>query len=217
MFLAALLLACGAIRNEGTVTVRYLALGDSYTIGTGGPPERSFPARLAERWRARGLSVTHRNLGVNGYRTDDLIRDELPEVRGFGPTLTTVLIGANDLVAGRSPELYRGQLRSIFSRLLADGVASARLVVLSSPDFSRAPQGRLFGEPAQVARLVDAYVLVAREEAELAGARFLDIVPLARRQAEAGEFAPDGLHFSAAAYLEWAGTLDEALIAWGLP
>ena len=38
----------------GASPVRYLALGDSFTIGTGSPEEASFPARLAERLRARG-------------------------------------------------------------------------------------------------------------------------------------------------------------------
>lgn len=195
----------------------YVALGDSYTIGTGGPPSRSLPARLVERWRARGLAVELRNLGVNGYTTDDLIREELPEVRSFAPSLVTLLIGANDVVAGRDPETYRARLRHIVERLRGDGVDPRRLVMITATDWSRAPRGREFGDPAAIARLVDAYAHVAREEATRADARFFDVVPLSREQAEAGKFAPDGLHFSGEAYAEWAGALDDVMRGWELP
>lgn len=197
--------------------VRYLALGDSYTIGTGGPPDRSFPAQLAVRWRARGIIVELRNLGVNGFTTDDLIREELPVVPRVRPTLTSLLIGANDVVAGRDAETYRIRLRLILTRLRTDGVTADRLLVVSSPDWSRAPASARFGDAASVARLVDEYARVARAEAERVGARYFDIVPLARAQAERGMFAPDRLHFSAAAYVEWAGALDAAMARWGLP
>src|SRR3989442_528219 len=90
--------------------VRYLALGDSYTIGTGVGADRSFPARLSERWRSRGLRVELLNVAVNGYTTDDLIRDELSRVAGFGATITSLLIGANDIVVGRDAETYRSRL-----------------------------------------------------------------------------------------------------------
>lgn len=197
--------------------LRYLALGDSYTIGTGGPESASFPARLAQRWRARGLAIELRNLGVNGYTTDDLIREELPAVRSFAPSLVTLLIGANDALAGRDPETYRARLRHVIDRLRQDGIDPRRLVVIASPDWSRAPRGRDFGDPAALARLVDAYAVVAGEETARAGARFFDVVPLSRAQAAAGKFAADRLHFSGEAYAEWAAALDEAIRAWELP
>src|SRR5207244_5910372 len=81
---------------------RFLALGGSFTIGTGTTPDRSFPAVLTQLWTERGLKVVLENPAVNGYTTDDLIRDELPLVASFGPTLITVLIGANDVVRGDS-------------------------------------------------------------------------------------------------------------------
>lgn len=198
-------------------SVRYLALGDSYTIGTGVPLDRSFPARLAARWQARGLSVVYRNLGVNGYTTDDLIRDELPAVPGFQATLVTLMIGTNDVVIGRDGETYRSRLRAIVGRLVLDAVEPQRLVVVSAPDWSAAPLAARFGDPARVARLVDVYARVSREEAARIRARFFDIVPLSREQSGGDMFAPDRLHFSAQAYEEWANVLDRAMADWGLP
>src|SRR5256885_14523304 len=81
-----------------TIPERFLALGDSFTIGTGTTPGRSFPAVLVGIWRDRGARVDLSNPAVNGYTTDDLITEELPVVASFGPDLVTVLIGANDIV-----------------------------------------------------------------------------------------------------------------------
>jgi lysophospholipase L1-like esterase len=99
---------------------RFLALGDSFTIGTGTTPDRSFPAVLARLWTESGRSVVLSNPAVNGYTTDDLIDAELPLVVSFRPTLVTLLIGANDIVQGSSDDRYRRQLRSIHERVRAD-------------------------------------------------------------------------------------------------
>jgi lysophospholipase L1-like esterase len=197
--------------------VRYLALGDSYTIGTGVGADRSFPARLAERWRERGRPVRLRNLAVNGYTTDDLIRDELSRVAGFAPTFTSLLIGANDIVVGRDAETYRARLRGILLSLRIDGVDLRRLLVVSAPDWSGAPEAPRYGETARVARLAEAFSAVAREEAERLGAPFFDVVPLSREQTLRGMFAPDRLHFSAEAYAAWGDAIDAALAPLGLP
>lgn len=62
--------------------IRYLALGDSYTIGTGASREsRNFPSRLATTLEeVTGVRVELRNPAVDGYTTNDLIRAELPEL-----------------------------------------------------------------------------------------------------------------------------------------
>ena len=191
--------------------VRYLALGDSYSIGTGVGAERSFPARLSERWRARGLRIELLNLAVNGYTTDDLIRDELPRVAPFRPNFVSLLIGANDIVVGRDADTYRSRLRAILASLRTDGLDTRDILVASSPDWSGAPEATRYGDPFRVARLVDAYGVVAREEAERCGASFFDVIPLSRSETERGMFAPDRLHFSAECYAEWAAAIDVAL------
>src|SRR5947208_11609608 len=112
-------------------SIRYLALGDSFTIGTGTTPEKAFPALLAARWRAAGRSVELLNPAVNGYTTDDLIAKELLHVPVFKPTFITLLIGANDIVRGGSDDKrFRGQLRRIYAQLRDDGVPPSAVVAL---------------------------------------------------------------------------------------
>src|SRR5438270_1657001 len=158
--------------------VRYLALGDSYTIGTGVGRDRSFPARLTERWRSRGLQVELLNVAVNGYTTDDLIREELPRVAAFRPNFVSLLIGVNDMVIGRDAETYRTRLRAILASLRTDGIDPRDLLVISPPDWAGSPEAGRYGDPLRVRGLVDRFSAVAREEAERVGAAFFDVVPL---------------------------------------
>ncbi len=193
--------------TSSSPTIRWLALGDSFTIGTGTTPDRSFPAVLVRLWGEAGRRVLLRNPAVNGYATDDLIREELPLVGTFRPTFATVLIGANDLVA-RSPEpRYARQLVRIF-----DALAGIDVVALPQPVWSLAPAGGDFGDRAAIAGEIAHYNRIMRETAERAGARYVDLFPLMRAQAERGMFAADGLHPSAAAYAEWAEALRDRLI-----
>ena len=195
-----------------TIPERFLALGDSFTIGTGTTPDRSFPAVLVRIWTERGRSVVLSNPAVNGYTTDDLIKDELPLVASFGPTLVTLLIGANDIVRGSTEDRYRQQLRLIHERLDADA-SDARVVALPQPDWSMSPAGAGFGDLAAIARTIERFNAIARDEASLAGALWIDLFRLMREQGRKKMFASDGLHPSAEAYAEWARALATSALA----
>lgn len=190
---------------------RYLALGDSFTIGTGVGPDRSFPAVLVGLWRERGLEVALTNPAVNGHATDALIGQELPLARTVRPTIVTVAIGANDIVRGSDELRYRAQLRRIFSELVAAGVASSAIHALPQPDWSLSPAAGGFGPPAALRGTIDRFNAAMREEAERAGARYIDLGPLMRRQADAGMLAPDRLHPSATALAQWAAQLADEI------
>jgi acyl-CoA thioesterase-1 len=190
--------------------VRYLALGDSFTIGTGATPEQSFPARWAARWGDRCLSSV-RNVAVNGFTTQDLIDRELPALAEVHPKWASVAIGANDIVAGAGQEDYRARVKTILAAVLAAGVAPEHLIVVPQPDWSLSPQGALFGAPAVIAARIETFNGILAQEAKAVGARFVDLFPLMRREALAGMIASDGLHPSASAYDEWGAELGKQL------
>jgi len=189
-----------------TIPERFLALGDSFTIGTGTTPDRSFPAVLVRLWTAAGHPVVLSNPAVNGYTTDDLINAELPLVRSFRPTLVTLLIGANDIVQGSSEDRYQQQLRSIHQRIRSDA-PEARVIALPQPDWSLSPAGSGFGDQDAIAHKIERFNEIARDEAERARAAWIDLFALMRVQGRRKMFAADGLHPSADAYAEWARDL----------
>ena len=191
---------------------RYLALGDSFTIGTGVGAERSFPAELVRRWRRRGIEVELTHPAVNGYTTDGLIEHELPLAREVRPTLVTLLIGANDIVRQSDLPRYRAQVRRIVGGLVSAGVAPVAIHGLPQPDWSLSPAAAAFGTRAALRARIVEFNDALRDEVTVAGGTYLDLFSEMRRQAETGMLAPDGLHPSADALAEWAEWLEARLL-----
>ena len=190
---------------RGLENVRYLALGDSYTISTGASDDaHAWPSIIAKRLGAR---LT--NPAVNGYTTLDLIRNELPLFSRLKPDLVTVLIGVNDLVQGRSLDAYRGSLRTIYV-----AVESARVVAVSIPTWSYVPAAADFGGAKHVEKVTGEFNDVAREEATKGGFAWVDIGPVSTSKiGSPGWIASDQLHPGDAQYAAWAEVIWPAVEA----
>jgi len=198
--------ATDAAVAPASANVRYLALGDSFTIGTGATPATSFPARLVSRWTC---PVELDNAGVDGFTTDDVIEVELPQLTSFAPSFVTLLVGANDIVHGESPQTYRTKVRAIFQAIRAAGVA--HVVVLPQPDWSLSPVASAFGVPAELHTEIVLFNRILSEETAAAHGEFVDLFPLMEKEAAAKMLASDGLHPSAVAYDAWAAELARRL------
>jgi lysophospholipase L1-like esterase len=192
------------VADAAAPSARYLALGDSFTIGTGGTPARAFPARLVDRWRGAGCSVALENVAVNGFTTDDVIDAELPSLASFHPTFVTVAVGANDIVRGRSIDAYRTNVGRILDAARASG---ARVIALPQPDWSRSPSAASFATQPALATAIEAFNAALSTEARKRGAEWADLGALMKEQAATGMLASDGLHPSSAAYDAWASEL----------
>jgi lysophospholipase L1-like esterase len=178
-------------------SIRYLALGDSYTIGTGLADEaQNFPSLLAGRLKDEtGIDVALVNLGVNGYTTTDLIREELPVARTAQPELVTILIGANDIVQGSDEAAYGARLRQIYDAVQELGPSPERVLAISIPDFSSLPGAAAFGSPGHLRARIEAFNDVARKEAAARGFGYADITAISRETNRADDWlATDGLH-----------------------
>ena len=197
----------GDSRNIGGAgEMRFLALGDSYTIGEGVAEAERWPVRLAALLRERGIPVGDPEIiARTGWTTDELsaaIDDADPQ----GPyALVSLLIGVNNQYRGRDAEEYRAELAGLVRRAVgfAGGDAS-RVLVLSIPDWGVTPfaAGR---DRARIAAEIDAYNAIAREEAARAGARSVDVTAQTRASgADPASLVGDGLHPSGLSYAEWA-------------
>ncbi|TMF00996.1 MAG: SGNH/GDSL hydrolase family protein [Chloroflexi bacterium] len=126
----------------------YLALGDSYTIGTGASHEsRNFPSLLAASLQeASRREVEVVNPAVNGFTTIDLLAKELGYITDLKPDLVSVLIGVNDLVQGRSAQQYRESLVEIYDAIAATQLPAGRVAAISIPNWSVAPAARDYGD-----------------------------------------------------------------------
>ena len=198
-------------------SIRYLALGDSYTIGTGLENESlNFPSLLARRLTEEtGIDVTLVNLGVNGYTTMDLIREELPVARGVRPELVTILIGANDVVQGSDEATYRARMKQIYQAVRELDLPAERVLAISIPDFSPLPGAAPFGSARQLRARIDAFNDIARSEAASRSFRYADITRISR-EADPGNdwLAADGLHPGPAQHRAFADRIWETGKAW---
>lgn len=187
-------------------TVRYVALGDSYTIGTSVGEDERWPNQLVARVSELELVG---NLAVNGYTSADLIRDELPALDALRPELVSVLIGVNDVVQRVPDSEYAGNVALILDELLAR-LAPSRIVCVATPDYTVTPSGESYGDPAQQSAAIVRANATLRDACD---ARDIAFVPhiFEISQAARGDpslVADDGLHPSGAQYSLWVDAIE---------
>jgi lysophospholipase L1-like esterase len=191
------------------MALRYLALGDSYTIGEDVPAHARWPVQLADKLRARGVAIGDPQIvAVTGWTTDELSTgmDQASLIAGYD--LVTLLIGVNNQYRGRPSAQYREEFRALLLRAVTlAGHRPERVVVVSIPDWGVTSFGHASNRDLlQIAHELDMFNLIAHEEAIHAGARFVNITSISREHPWL--VASDGLHPSAAQYSLWTEAIE---------
>ena len=190
------------------MTRRFLALGDSYTIGEGVKASERWPVQLVGRLRADGVDVAEPEIvAKTGWTTEELLEAVDGRALDEGYDLVTLLIGVNDQYRGWGVERFIAGFRALLGRALSlTGHRAARVVVLSIPDWSvtpfgaRDPRGR-----STIAAELDRFNAASRAAAERTGAWYVDITPSSRgASADASLLTSDELHPSGTMYELWA-------------
>lgn len=186
------------------MSIRCLALGDSYTVGEGVATADSWPATLAHCLRRGGVLVDDpRIVAVTGWTTDELAAGM--DAAALSPPfdLVTLQIGVNNQYRSRPPGEYRSQFAALLARAITlAGGHAGHVVVLSIPDWGVTRFARTQPrDPARIARELDGFNAIARDESARAGVRFVDITAISRQHPQL--VADDGLHPSAAQYALW--------------
>jgi lysophospholipase L1-like esterase len=185
--------------------LRYVALGDSYTIGTAThAADERWPDQLVA-WLGPEPPTLRlvANLGVNGWTSAGVIRDQLPALDGLRPGFVSLLVGVNDVVQRVPIEMYRTN-----AGLLLDALATRlpvdRIVAVSTPDYTVTPAGADYGDPAVQAAGIRQVNTAFGELAAERGIAFVDIHDLSLDAATDRRLvADDGLHPSGAQYARW--------------
>jgi lysophospholipase L1-like esterase len=191
------------------VTRRFLALGDSYTIGEGVSASERWPEQLAAAVRAADVALADPVIVARtGWTTTELLAalqlQRPPVERDFD--FVSLLIGVNDQYRGRGVEVFRAEFIQLISRAVAFATAgAAHVVVVSIPDWGVTPFASTDPRGSSaIASEIDRFNSVALEEARRAGSAFVDVTDISRRAAEDRTLlTADGLHPSAAMYAEW--------------
>jgi lysophospholipase L1-like esterase len=184
---------------------RYLALGDSYTIGESVPEGDRWPNQLAMLLQADGIQTEVMIIARTGWTTDELW--EGIQAREIRPPydLVSLLIGVNNQYRGYDLNEYREQFVFLLNQSIeyASG-EPRRVIVLSIPDWGVTPyaSGR---DSKKIAAEIDEFNHVNQEETEKAGAHYVDVTPVSREAvSDEALIASDGLHPSGKMYSSWA-------------
>jgi len=226
MFLISATLSSGCTKKENlydnvnTVTFKpistlktysYLALGDSYTIGEKVTTNGSFPYQLAQILKTDSSAIQEpKIIAKTGWTSDELILAIKSTALNPKYDFVTLLIGVNNQYRNYDIETYRKEFKELLQTAInhADGKPQ-RIFVLSIPDWGVTPFAKNNGKSAsQIAKEIDAFNLINKQESVLLKANYLDITPISRTAVlNLNLIADDGLHPSAQMYALWVEKL----------
>ncbi len=187
--------------------LRYVAIGDSYTIGTSVDEADRWPNLLVDALRPAGggeppLALVA-NLAVNGWTSANVYERQVPNLMALDPEFVSLLVGVNDVVQGVPAETFERNATLTLDALLAR-LPAERIVVVSTPDYTVTPQGASYGDPAQQRAGIVVNNAILRTLADARGVAFVEIFDISgRAESDRTMVARDGLHPSGAQYALW--------------
>ena len=184
--------------------LKYLALGDSYTIGQSVAINERYPIQLAAKLNADSIAIdTTIIIARTGWRTDDLAGAIEKENLKNTFDLVSLLIGVNNQYQNKPIGLYKKEFPQLLSRAIElAGGDESKVFVISIPDYGYTPFGKKNQKTISVE--LDTYNSIAQEITQKKGISWFDITPISRNGLSDGELvAADGLHPSGKMYRQW--------------
>ena len=191
--------------NKQAERIRYVAIGDSYSIGEGASPDESWPALLTGHLNANGLHVDLvANPSRTGWTTQQAIDHELPVFVAAKPNFATLQIGVNDWVQGLDEKTFRQRFTFLVDRILEVLPNKNRLLIVTIPDFGVTPTGPRYARGRNISNGILSFNRIIAEEATNRGLRVVDVFPLSKKMRDDTSLVgADGLHPSAKEYAAW--------------
>ena len=191
-------------QTDKKTSIKFLALGDSYTIGESVNEEDRWPVQLARMLRSKGFAIENPQIiATTGWRTDQL-KKAMDDAR-LKPeyALVSLSIGVNNQYQGKSPESYAPEFEELLkTAIILAGGKKENVFVVSIPDYGFTP----FGQPKQeeISKALDEYNSINKRIAEKTGVQYVNITDISRNGlAEPDLVADDKLHPSGKQYKLW--------------
>ncbi len=189
----------------GKNTSKFLALGDSYTIGQSVEISERWPVQFLKELKINTSAIdTLQIIAQTGWRVDQL--KEAMNSSNLEPPygLVSLLIGVNNQFQGQNANDFRPEFIEILEKSLKlVENRTERLFVVSIPDWGASPYG-LGTDRTKVSKEIDEFNSVVKEESEKRGLRYFDITAISRRALiDKTLIASDELHPSGKMYKLW--------------
>ncbi|WP_114747892.1 SGNH/GDSL hydrolase family protein [Pleomorphovibrio marinus] len=198
--------------------LKYLALGDSYTLGEGVTEGEGFPEQLESKLNKMGIpiSMEHR-VAETGWTTGQFIQAMSEKSWFHGETfdLITLLLGVNNQYRGDDPKTYEREFSLISEKCLEmAGGQSKRVYVLSIPDWGVTPYAASKGiNVKENAKVIDSFNAINRMVSAKRGFNYVEITAQYREIGGREDFLSlDLLHPNASIYSLWAEEISSMAI-----
>jgi len=186
---------------------KYLALGDSYTIGESVAEEERWPNQLADMLKIDRPKI----IATTGWRTDDLKSAIISANLKNEYDLVSLLIGVNNQYQGKSSAQYEIEFEDLLKTAiqLAKG-KNKNVFVVSIPDYGFTPFGKSKQEIITVQ--LDEFNKINKRITERYKIRYFNITDISRKGLEDPTLvAADGLHPSGKMYTQWVEVISKGL------
>ena len=192
--------------------VKFLALGDSYTIGESVAELQRWPVQLTQALKADGYTCYNPEiLAVTGWRTDDLKNALATSALPKDYNLVSLLIGVNNQYQGKSAADYQTEFEELLDLAIQHGGGDhSRVFVLSIPDYGFTPFGQ--AQQARTSAEIDTFNAINRSVSKKKNVTYIDITDISRLGLKDPSLvAEDGLHPSGKMYRLWVNRILETI------
>lgn len=189
-------------------TKKYLALGDSYTIGQNVQPAERFPYLLTNALRQQNFDINDpQYVATTGWTTINL-QNAITGISFKNYDLVTLLIGVNDQYQHRDTGDYRVRFTQLLNQSIAlAGNHKERVIVLSIPDYSATPFVGA-ADKTRVSMEIGWFNAINKQVSLQQNITYIDITPLSREAAnDLSLLTNDNLHYSAKEHQKWVDLL----------
>lgn len=193
------------IKTMAQQTIRYVALGDSYTICTGAKEEESWPVLLTKHLKENNIDIELiANPSINGMTTQAVIDYELPVLDKSKATFVTLLIGTNDWVVGADSATFQKKFIYIIEHIQKQLPDKNKLILITLPDFSVTPSGKNYSRGRDISKGISEFNKIIISEAKKRNLKTIDLFEVSKKMGtEPDLVSTDGLHPSAKEYAIW--------------
>ena len=186
-------------------TIRYLALGDSYTIGELVAPKNRWSVQLAKLLETEGIQTDLTIIARTGWTVKELWGGIQADPPDGTYDMVSLLIGVNDQYRGYPSDGYREDFRFMLSKAIEyAGGDPKRVVVLSIPDWGFTPFAAT-RDTEPISQEIDEFNAINLEETKAVGAYYVDVTIISRMAMDDFDLITgDRLHPSGKMYAMWA-------------
>jgi len=194
--------------------IRYVAIGDSYTVATGIEEKDSWPSQLTQKLKSAGIKINLIEiLGMRGATSQQTLNEVMPLLKNLKPEFITLLIGVNDWIReGISSSKFKKRIKNLIDEIQSN-LPPKKLLLITIPDFSCSPQKKNWGYGKSATNGITRLNKILKTEAALRDLVIVDIYPLSQNLcSQVGMFSDDGVHPSALQYSKWVDLIFPHLI-----